>query len=147
MGGADQEQLTAEEKDEQIIKNLNSNNPQAAHNLVQFSYRDRIFKGEQNVDHMVFHVNMDGCILQTESDDMRDQLDYWDTKKNLQKQLLSTMNKEVNNMEGGDPRKYHLLVNLIIYSAKRPTCYLEVTEESVQLLDEIFPDFQHANQR
>jgi hypothetical protein len=52
---------------------------------------------------MVFHVNMDGCILQTESDDMRDQLDYWDTKKNLQKQLLSTMNKEVNNMEGGDP--------------------------------------------
>ena len=34
MGGADQEQLTTEEKDEQIIKNLNSNNPQAAHNLV-----------------------------------------------------------------------------------------------------------------
>ena len=57
------------------------------------------------------------------------------------------MNKEVNNMEGGDPRKYHLLVNLIPYSAKRPTCYLEVTEESVQLPDKIFPDFQHANQR
>ena len=55
---------------------------------------------------MVFHVNMDGCILQNESDDFRDQQDYWETKKNLQKQLLSTMNKEVNNMEGGDPRKY-----------------------------------------
>ena len=52
---------------------------------------------------MVFHVNMDGCILQNESDDFRDQQDYWETKRNLQKQLLSTMNKEVNDMEGGDP--------------------------------------------
>ena len=111
MGGADQEQLTNEEKEEQIIKNLNSNNPQAAHNLMQFSFKDRVFKSEQNVDHMVFHVNMDGCILQNESDDFRDQQDYWETKKNLQKQLLSTMNKEVNNMEGGDPRKYPKLVN------------------------------------
>ena len=78
---------------------------------------------------MVFHVNMDGCILQTESDDMRDQLDYWDTKKNLQKQLLSTMNKEVNNMDGGDPRKYHLLVNLILmmkYAKSVRTCCLKV---------------------
>jgi hypothetical protein len=28
---------------------------------------------------------MDGCILQNESDDFRDQQDYWETKKNLQK--------------------------------------------------------------
>ena len=27
MGGIDQEQLTAEEKEEQVIKTLNSNNP------------------------------------------------------------------------------------------------------------------------
>jgi len=42
--GFDQIQLTAEEKDEQVIKNLSSLNPQAAHNLVQFSFKDRSFK-------------------------------------------------------------------------------------------------------
>jgi len=33
MGGIDQEQLTNEQKDEQIFKVLNSNNPQAPHNI------------------------------------------------------------------------------------------------------------------
>jgi hypothetical protein len=112
MGGIDQEQLTAEEKEEQIIKNLNSNNPQAAHNLVQFSFKDRVYKTEQNVDHMVFHINMDGCILQNESDDYRDQQDYLDNKKTLEKQLLANMNSEVNQMDGGDPCKYFLVNNL-----------------------------------
>jgi hypothetical protein len=46
MGGIDQEQLTNEQKDEQIFKVLNSNNPQAPHNICQFSFKDRNFKVE-----------------------------------------------------------------------------------------------------
>ena len=110
MGGIDQEQLTAEEKEEQIIKNLNSNNPQAPHNIVQFSFKDRIYKTNDNVEHMVFHVNMDGNIVQKESDDHRDQQEYLETKKRLEKEMLSAMNKEIANMDGGDPRKLHQIL-------------------------------------
>ena len=73
LGNDDILPLTAEEKEEQIIKNLNSNNPQAPHNMVQFSFKERLFKQDQNVEHMIFHVNMDGNLLQHESDDHRDQ--------------------------------------------------------------------------
>jgi hypothetical protein len=55
MGGIDQEQLTNEQKDEQIIKTLNSNNPQAPHNICQFSFKDRHFKVDDQVEHLYFH--------------------------------------------------------------------------------------------
>lgn len=71
-GGIDQEQLTNEEKEEQIIKTLNSNNPQAPHNVCQFSFKERLFKVDDQVDHLVFHVNLDGSILLKDSDDARD---------------------------------------------------------------------------
>ena len=60
MGGIDQEQLTQEEKDEQMIKSLNSMNPQAAHNICQFSFKERAFKIDDHVDHLVFHIHIDG---------------------------------------------------------------------------------------
>lgn len=63
MGGIDQEQLTAEEKEEQVIKTLTSHNPQAPHNLCHFSFKERAYKVEDNVDHLVFHVQIDGSIL------------------------------------------------------------------------------------
>ena len=50
MGGIDQEQLTNEEKEEQIIKTLNTNNPQAPHNLTKYSYKERTFKTDEIVD-------------------------------------------------------------------------------------------------
>jgi dynein intermediate chain 1 len=55
MGGIDQEQLTQEELDEDIVKTLNTNNPQAPHNLTKFSYKDRMFKTDDMVEQMVFH--------------------------------------------------------------------------------------------
>jgi hypothetical protein len=38
LGAADQLQLTAEQKEQPIIKNLTSSNPQAPHNLCTFSF-------------------------------------------------------------------------------------------------------------
>jgi ABC-type uncharacterized transport system ATPase subunit len=54
--GIEQEQLTTEEKDASIFKTLSSNNPLAPHNLTKYSFKDRIFKTEDSVDHLVFHV-------------------------------------------------------------------------------------------
>jgi hypothetical protein len=50
LGGIDQEQLTAEERDENVIKTLNTNNPQAPHNLTKFSYKERVYRTEEFVD-------------------------------------------------------------------------------------------------
>ena len=55
MAGIDQEQLTAEEREANIIKTLCANNPQSAHNTTKFSYKDRNFKTDDIVEHMIFH--------------------------------------------------------------------------------------------
>ena len=72
LGGVDQEQLTQEEKDEQIIKTLNTNNPQAPHNLTKFSYKDHLFKTDEFVEQLVFHFSFDGDIILKDSDEARD---------------------------------------------------------------------------
>jgi dynein intermediate chain 1 len=104
MGGFDQEQLTAEEREEQIIKTLNANNPQAAHNIATFSFKERIYKVEDEGNHLVFHINIEGNQLLKDSDDARDQEDYWEMKKKKNALLLEAMNKMMKNMEAdNDP--------------------------------------------
>jgi len=103
MGGIDQEQLTAEEKDEQIIKTLNSNNPQAPHNLCQFSFNDRKFVVNDQVEHLTFHINIDGSILLKDSDDARDQEDEQDNKNRMNTLLLEKMNQSIKDEFGADP--------------------------------------------
>lgn len=55
MGGIDQEQLTAEQKEKQIFKKLTSANPQAPLNICEFSLKERTFKLKDRVDQMYFH--------------------------------------------------------------------------------------------
>ena len=64
-----------------IFKVLNSNNPQAPHNLTKFSFKDRCFKTEDIVDQLVFHYSVDGNILLQDSEEARDQDEYLDKKK------------------------------------------------------------------
>ena len=116
MGGIDQEQLTSEEKEEQIIKTLNANNPRAAHNICSFSFKDRHWKVDDQVDHLVFHVNIDGSILLKDSDDFRDQDDYWENKKRMNQILLENMNKAIKEEFNEDPRKLHVpSISLILH--------------------------------
>lgn len=105
MGGIDQEQLTNEQKEKEIVKTLSSNNPQAPHNICQFSFKDRAFKIDDQVDHMFFHVQIDGSIILKDSDEFRDQDDYWDSKRRTNAQLLDKMNAAVKEELGEDPRK------------------------------------------
>jgi hypothetical protein len=51
----------------------------------------------------VFHVQVDGKILLKDSDDGRDQEDYWDNKDRINKRLLANMNKDVIAEFGKDP--------------------------------------------
>lgn len=98
--GMDQEELTQEEKEEMLFKVLNSNNPQAPHNLTKFSFKERCFKTEEIVDQLVFHYSVEGNILLNESDEARDQEEYLEKKKAHDVALLNKINAAIK-AEGG----------------------------------------------
>ena len=54
---------------------------------------------------MFFHVQIDGSIILKDSDEFRDQDDYWDSKRRTNAQLLDKMNAAVKEEIGEDPRK------------------------------------------
>ena len=64
--------LTAEQKEELIFKDLTARNPQAPHNLCQFSFKDRIYKLADQVDQIQFHHQLEGCILLKDSEEATD---------------------------------------------------------------------------
>jgi hypothetical protein len=103
MGGLDQLQLTAEEKDETIFKSLGSSNPQAPQNLTQFSFKKRQWDVVDAIDHMVIHHSMDGAIVMKESEEHVDQEDYWDSKVQTEKRMLQEMNKAILEEYGNEP--------------------------------------------
>jgi dynein intermediate chain 1 len=61
--------LTQEEKDETVIKTLTANNPQAAHNICQYSFKDRYYKVEDQVDMLKFHYEVEGNIILKDSEE------------------------------------------------------------------------------
>jgi len=99
--------LTAEEKDATIIKTLTSNNPLAPHNLTKYSFKDRIFKTEDSVEHIIFHFQFDGDVILKDSDEARDQEEYWENKKKGNKSLLDKMNVAIKEEFGKDPCKLY----------------------------------------
>ena len=62
-------------KGEQAIKTFNSFIPQAPKNFCQFSFRDRKLIVNDEIEHLTFHIKIDGSILLKDSDDARDQED------------------------------------------------------------------------
>mmetsp|Transcript_33125 Transcript_33125/g.85794 ORF Transcript_33125/g.85794 Transcript_33125/m.85794 type:complete len:676 (+) Transcript_33125:117-2144(+) len=66
--------LTPEELEKEVPPRvLYPQNPRAPHNLTRFSYKERAFKRDDQVDQVVFHVSMDGNILLRDSPDEQDQ--------------------------------------------------------------------------
>lgn len=105
MPGNDQEELTPDERDEVHFKVLTSHNPQAAHNLTKFSWKDRCFKTEDFVDQLVFHYTVEGSILLKESDEAAYQEEYKDAKKKQDNMLLEKINRSIKAAGGKLPRK------------------------------------------
>ncbi len=114
MGGVEQEQLTAEEKDQLIIKTLTTNNPQAPKNLTKFSYKDRLFKTEDMVEQMVFHFIYDGDTILKESDEHRDQEEFWENKKRTEKNMRDRINVSIIEEFGKDPCKYMTFLDIVM---------------------------------
>lgn len=52
--------LTPEELAMEIDKELTTNNPQAAHNIMQYSFKDRKFIKADVTDHVVNHYSCEG---------------------------------------------------------------------------------------
>lgn len=109
MPGNDQEELTPDERDEVHFKVLTSANPQAPHNLMKFSWKERNFICENDVDQIVFHYSVEGNILLKDSDDFRYQEEYWYKKKTYDNNLLNKINKAIKDAGNKVPRKYQSL--------------------------------------
>jgi len=95
--GIDQMQLTQEEKDETVIKTLTANNPAAPHNICQFSFKDRYFKVDDQMDMLSMHHIFEGNIMLKDSDEAMDQETFWDDKKRRDQKLLENVNKALKD--------------------------------------------------
>lgn len=62
---------------------------------------------------MVFHFQFDGDIILKDSDEARDQEEFWDNKKRTNQGLLDKINVAIKEEFGKDPCKYtHLSKNI-----------------------------------
>ena len=57
------------------------------------------------VEHLTFHINLNGSILLKDSDDARDQEDEWDNKNRRNAALLDKMNQAIKEDSGADTSK------------------------------------------
>jgi len=71
--------------------------------LTKFSYKERLFKTDEFVDQMTFHFQFDGDVIMKESDEAREQEDFWENKKRLDKGLLDKINVAIKEEFGKDP--------------------------------------------
>jgi len=56
-------------------------NPRAAHNTTQYSFKEKCFKVDEQVDQVVMHFAMDGLILLKESPEAMDQIEVFEKKE------------------------------------------------------------------
>eukprot|EP00747_Dinoflagellata_sp_TGD_P165115 gnl/TRDRNA2_/TRDRNA2_185975_c0_seq1.p1 gnl/TRDRNA2_/TRDRNA2_185975_c0~~gnl/TRDRNA2_/TRDRNA2_185975_c0_seq1.p1 ORF type:complete len:695 (+),score=179.37 gnl/TRDRNA2_/TRDRNA2_185975_c0_seq1:79-2085(+) len=81
----DQLQLSPEELEKEVPPRvLYPSNPRAPHNITQFSFKDKMFKRDDQVDQTVWHFSMDGAILLKESQEEQDQLEIRERKEKEQ---------------------------------------------------------------
>lgn len=91
--------LNTEQREEVITKALNTNNPCAPHNETQYSHKEKQFKKDELVDQMVIHFSLENDIIQLDSDEHRDQEDFWDIKNQRNRQLLDFVNQGIRDEE------------------------------------------------
>lgn len=91
--------LNTEQREEVIVKALNTNNPGAPHNATQYSYKEKQFKKDDLVDQMVVHFALENDIVQIDSDEYRDQENYWDDRRAKNKALLDMVNEGIKDEE------------------------------------------------
>ena len=77
----DQLQLTPEELEKEVPPRvLYPANPRAPQNITYFSFKDRAFKRDDQVDQCTFHFSMDGAILLKDSPEAVEQMEIQDKR-------------------------------------------------------------------
>ncbi|CAE7350302.1 unnamed protein product [Symbiodinium necroappetens] len=81
----DQLDLSPEELEKEVPPRvLYPLNPRAPHNTTQFSFKEKCFKTDEQVDQVVMHFSMDGGILLKDSPEAQDQDEVLDKKQQEQ---------------------------------------------------------------
>lgn len=87
----DQLPLSPEELEKEVPPRvLYPTNPRAPSNTTQFSFKDKVFKRDDQVDHCIFHFQLDGAILLKDSQEYQDQIEIRERKEQFQDQREST---------------------------------------------------------
>jgi dynein intermediate chain 1 len=71
----DQLQLTDEQLNDEITRILTANDPNVPNNTTKYNYKEKGYKQDPEgpMDHLAFHLSMDGCSLHKDSDDAKQQ--------------------------------------------------------------------------
>jgi len=78
----DQMQLSPEELDKEVPPRvLYPINPRAPLNTTQYSFKEKVFKIDEQVDQVVMHFSMDGTILLKDSPEAQEQFETMDKKE------------------------------------------------------------------
>ncbi|CAD7973014.1 unnamed protein product [Amoebophrya sp. A120] len=124
----DQLELTEKELEEEVEPRvLYPNNPRAPHNITQYSYKERAFKRDDQVDQMVMHLETDATILKKESPEEGMQQEILKRKKEEQEKRDAQEAVDVSIQEyEGEEAKKNTLRNQFNFSERASQTYNEV---------------------
>lgn len=75
--------LTEEQLDEEFTRVLTANDPNVPNNITKYNYKEKAYKQDPEgpMDHLAFHLQMDGSALHKDSEDAVQQQQQEETKK------------------------------------------------------------------
>jgi len=90
----EQLQLTDKELAEETTMVLRADNPEAPHNIVRFSHKEKMFKLDPAVDQLEIHFAQDGFMLNSSSDEAKKQIDRENEEKAAMAKVLEQRKAE-----------------------------------------------------
>lgn len=75
--------LTEDQLGEEVTRVLTANDPNVPNNITRYNYKEKAYKQDPEgpMDHVAFHLYLDGCSLHKDSDEAVQQINYEESKK------------------------------------------------------------------
>jgi len=127
----DQLQLSPEELEKEVPPRvLYPQNPRAATNLCQYSYKEKCFKRVDQVEQFVEHLKVDGTILLKDSAEALEQAEILDRKQEEQnkRDIADAVDVEIEEYVGEEPVK-NTLRNQFNFSERASQTFNQVVRE------------------
>eukprot|EP00439_Symbiodinium_sp_Y106_P035699 s966_g4.t1 len=160
----DQLDLSPEELEKEVPPRvLYPLNPRAPHNTTQFSFKEKCFKTDEQVDQVVMHFSMDGGILLKDSPEAQDQDEVLDKKQQEQtekdsqeaidedfdppeneKDIAKCSSNQFNFSERAAQTKNHLLRDRSWTTQPPPTTRNYGTVTQWEIFDQYMADIEAA---